>query len=114
MKKRLSIAACMIATALATPCMADDDGIPLRTIPPFHPRQDTCLSVYYNGATAYWLNHCPYAVSVRWDDEAKCRNWSCVEEVPADSRSTATISRHVRWCECRGTLATCNLPTTGC
>jgi hypothetical protein len=104
----------LVAFLAATPCIAADDGIPLRSMPPFRRSEKTCLSVYYNGTAAYWLNHCAYSVTVRWDDEAKCRNWSCVDEVPANTRSTAAISGHVRWCECPGTLSTCNIPTTGC
>lgn len=88
--------------------------IPLRTMPPYQRSNKNCLSIHYDGDTAYWLNHCSYPVSVRWDDEGKCQNWSCVDEVPANSQSTAAISRHARWCECPGTLKTCNLPTTGC
>jgi hypothetical protein len=109
MRKILVIAICMVAT----PCVADE-GIKLRPMPPFQPSRKACLSVYFDGPTAYWLNHCPYAVSVRWDDQAKCMNWSCQSEVAANARSTAEISGHVRWCECQGTLKTCDIPTAGC
>lgn len=109
MKKILLLIAC----SAATPCFADD-GIPLRPMPPFHRSEKTCLSVYDNGAEAYWFNSCEYSVAVRWDDDAKCQHWSCLDEVPANARLTATISRHVRWCECPGTLSTCHIPTTGC
>jgi len=102
----------LVAGVVAMPCIAAE--ITLRPILPFHRSDEACLNVYYDGDAAYWLNHCPYPVSVRWNDEAKCRNWSCIDEVPANARSTAAISRHARWCECRGTLKTCNLPTTGC
>jgi hypothetical protein len=88
--------------------------IALRTMPPFHRSDRTCLSVHYDGPAAYWLNNCSYTVSVRWDDDGKCQNWSCQDEVPANARSPATISRHARWCECPGTLATCRLPAAGC
>lgn len=104
----------LVTCLAATPCIAADAGIPLRSMPPFRRSEKTCLSVYYNGTAAYWLNHCAHSVSVRWDDEAKCQNWSCLDEVPANTRSTAPISGHVRWCECPGTLSTCNIPTTGC
>jgi len=108
MKKMLLIAACL----LAAPCFADE-SIPFHPIAPFKPG-GKCLSVYFVGDVAYWLNHCPYSIAVRWDDIAKCQNWSCAEEIPPNTRSTATISRFARWCECRGTLTTCNIPTTGC
>ena len=86
---------------------------PFRPLSPFQPSA-ACLSVYYGGDAAYWLNRCPYSVVVRWIDDAKCQNWSCVDQVPANARSAAAISTHVRWCECRGTLSTCNLPADGC
>jgi len=109
----LMLIAMPLATyVLAAPAVAD--SIPFRTMPPFKPSDKTCLSIHYDGDAAYWLNHCPYPVSVRWDDEAKCQNWSCQDEVPANTRSTAAISRHPRWCECAGTLKTCNLPANGC
>jgi hypothetical protein len=104
----------LVVFSAATPCVAADDSIPLRPMPQFHRSEKTCLSVYYNGAAAYWLNQCEYSIAVRWDDEATCKNWSCLAEVPASARSTAAISRHVRWCECPGTLSTCNIPATGC
>ena len=104
----------LIGFVPATLCGAADDSIQLRPMPKFHRSEKTCLSVYYNGAAAYWLNQCEYSVAVRWDDEAKCKNWSCLADVPASARSTAAISRHVRWCECPGTLSTCNIPATGC
>jgi len=97
---------------VATPGRADD-GIPFRPVVPFQPG-GKCLSIYSAGAGAYWLNHCPYPIAVRWDDNDKCKNWSCLDEVPANARSTATISRFVRWCECRGTKATCDIPANGC
>ncbi len=90
------------------------DSIPLRTMPPFKRSAKTCLTIHYDGDAAYWLNHCSYPVAVRWDDEAKCQNWSCQDEVPANTRSTAPISRHARWCECPGELTTCNLPADRC
>lgn len=109
MKKLIFLlAACMAAA----PCLADE-SIPFRAITPFKPGAK-CLSVYSVGDVAYWLNHCPYSISVRWDDNAKCQNWSCLEEIPANARSAAAISRFVRWCECQGTLSTCNIPKTGC
>jgi len=88
--------------------------ISFRPVPPFQPSEKTCLAVHHDGAAAYWLNHCPYAVTVRWTDDATCADWSCQAEVPANARSTAAISRHVRWCECRGTPAACSLPQRGC
>ena len=106
-------AALLLATSLTgPPCFAGD--ITLRPMPPFHRTETTCLTIADDGDTAYWLNHCSYLVSVRWNDEAKCRNWSCTVEVPANTRSTAAISRHARWCECAGTLKSCNLPAKGC
>jgi hypothetical protein len=108
MNKTLLFAICM----LATPCAAAE--VTLRPMPPFQRSEKTCLSVYYDGDAAYWFNHCTHAVSVRWDDEAKCRNWSCQSEIPANARSEGTISRHVRWCECAGELASCHLPPNGC
>jgi len=87
---------------------------PFSPVTPFRPSTTKCLSVYHDGDAAYWLNHCPFPVSVRWDDTVKCPNWSCMEQVPANERSTAAISRFARWCECQGTLATCNIPATGC
>lgn len=104
----LLLAACVIGA----PCAADQ--IPLRTMPPFHRSDKTCLSIHYDGDAAYWLNHCPYPVAVRWDDEAKCQNWGCQDEVPANTRSAAAISRHARWCECPGSLTTCNPSPNGC
>ena len=104
----------LMACFATTPSVASDDSIPLRPMPPFQRSEKTCLSVYYNGTEAYWLNHCTYSVTVRWDDDAKCQNWSCLDEVPANARSTATISRHARWCECPSTLQTCTIPATGC
>jgi hypothetical protein len=106
------MASLLAASALATPSAADQ--IPLRTMPPYQRSDKTCLSIHYDGAAAYWLNHCSYPVSVRWDDEDKCQNWSCLDEVPANTRSSAAISRHPRWCECPGTLKTCNLPAKDC
>jgi hypothetical protein len=96
----------------AAPCLAGD--ITLRPMPPFHRSDATCLTISDDGDTSYWLNHCSYAVSVRWTDEAKCQNWSCTVEIPANTRSTAAISRHARWCECAGSLASCKLPEKGC
>lgn len=55
--------------------------ITLRPMPPFHRSENTCLSVYYDGNSSYWLNSCSHAVSVRWDDPDKCRNWSCLAEI---------------------------------
>jgi len=98
--------------AASMPSLAD--AVTLRTLTPFQRSERTCLSVYYDGAEAYWFNHCAYDVSVRWNDDAKCQNWGCQSEVPANARASAAISRHVRWCECRGTLKTCELPATGC
>src|SRR5579863_4321333 len=105
--------AALLATSLFA-ASAAADSIPLRTMPPYKRSEKTCLSIHYDGDAAYWLNHCPYPVSVRWDDEAKCRNWSCQDEVPANTRSTAAISGHPRWCECAGSLTTCKLPANGC
>jgi hypothetical protein len=107
----------LIALLLATFVLATSaaaDSIPLRTMPPFKRSAKTCLSIHYDGDAAYWLNHCSYPVSVRWEDEAKCQNWSCQDEIPANARSAAAISRHARWCECPGALTTCNLPANGC
>jgi hypothetical protein len=108
MASALPLATCLVAV----PCFAGE--ITLRPVPPFHRSEKTCLSIAHDGDTAYWLNHCPYPVSVRWNDEAKCQNWSCVVEVPANTRSTAAISRHARWCECPGPLTACDLPAAGC
>ncbi len=109
---------CMGRCRGPTPSVTDATTPPGATTPfspmtPFRP-STTCLSVHDDGVAAYWLNHCPYPVSVRWNDDAKCPNWSCVDQVPANERLTAAISRHVRWCECRGTPATCNIPANGC
>jgi hypothetical protein len=115
MQLRASFLLVMLPLAIcnfAVPCFGGE--IVLRPMPPFHRSEQTCLSVYHDGETDYWLNHCSYQVSVRWSDEAKCRNWTCVAEVPANARLTAAVSRHARWCECAGTLATCDLPATGC
>jgi hypothetical protein len=109
LKRVLLLVPCMIA--LQSVASAE---ILFRPVPPFQPSEKTCLTVHRDGAAAYWLNHCSYAVTVRWTDDAKCLDWSCQDEVPANARSTAAISGHVRWCECRGTLATCSLPQHGC
>ena len=109
---RFRVATMLAICLAATPCFAGD--IPLRPMPPFHRTETTCLTITDDGDTTYWLNHCSYEVSVRWTDEAKCQNWSCTVEVPANTRSTAAISRHARWCECAGTLKSSNLPAKGC
>jgi len=106
------VAMSVASSIVAQSCVAGE--ITLRPMPPYHRSDKTCLSVYYDGPDAYWLNHCTYSIAVRWDDEAKCRNWSCQDEIAANARSTGTISRHARWCECAGTLATCNLAPKGC
>jgi len=98
---------------IASPCLAED-GIPFRAVPSLQHSENACLSIYYNGDAAYWFNQCPYDIAVRWDDENKCQNWSCTAEIAANTKSAATIARHARWCECRGTLSSCQLPRTGC
>ena len=103
----------LVASLMATPSLADDESIPFRSIAPFQ-SGGKCLSIYSVGDGAYWLNHCSYPIAVRWDDNSKCKNWSCTEDIPANARSKAAISRFVRWCECKGTLATCNIPSSGC
>ena len=82
---------------------AADDAVrhPREGIPPLQP-SETCLTVHHDGLSTYWLNHCPYAVTVRWNDDGKCRDWSCQSEIPASARLPAAISTHLRWCECRG------------
>ena len=94
---------------------ADDTAIrhPREGVPPLPPNE-TCLTVRHDGAITYWLNHCPYAVTVRWNDDGKCRDWGCQSEIPAIGRLPAAISSHLRWCECRGTLSMCSTPTNGC
>jgi hypothetical protein len=108
MRKILILATCIAAM----PCLADE-SIPFHPVAPFKPG-GKCLSIYSAGNVAYWLNHCPYTISVRWDDNGKCQNWGCLDQVLANAISTATISRFVRWCECKGTLETCNIPAAGC
>ena len=88
--------------------------LPPSATPPFRPSKTNCLTILHDGDAAYWRNHCPYSVSVRWEDDAKCQNWSCTDQVPANERSAAAISRFARWCECQGTLTTCNIPANGC
>lgn len=113
MKSFASKTILLLAVCLVTTPGVADDSIPFHPLVPFQPG-GKCLSIYSAGETAYWLNHCSYPISVRWDDNDKCKNWSCLDEVAANARSTATISRFVRWCECRGTKETCNVPAGGC
>lgn len=98
---------------IEVPCVADADSA-FRPVPPFQPTAKNCLSVHYGGAAAYWVNHCPHSVAVRWSDDAECQDWRCQDEVPANASSTAAISRHVRWCECPGALSTCKPTAHGC
>jgi len=113
MKAFLVAAAGLLATHTLTIPSFADETIPFRPIAPFK-GQTKCLSIYSAGNTAYWLNHCPFPITVRWSDNGKCQDWNCLDEIPANTQSTASIARFVRWCECRGTRATCDLPATGC
>ena len=108
-KQVLLLAPCMIVLQ----CVASAETS-FRPMPPFQPSERTCLAVHHDGAAAYWLNRCPYAVTVRWTDDGKCADWSCQDEIPPNTRSSAAISRHARWCECRGTLSTCRLQPDSC
>lgn len=113
--KEAVLVLCLIAMQCVTTADAEDAGArhPREGLPALQP-SETCLMVHHDGAIAYWVNRCPYPVTVRWSDDAKCRDWSCQGEIPADTRLSAAISTHARWCECRGTLSTCRLPTNGC
>jgi hypothetical protein len=101
-----------IICALAAPGRSSEDSF--RAMPSWQRSEKACLSIGYDGTASYWLNHCSHAVTVRWIDEAKCPNWSCVDEIAPNGRSSGIVSRHARWCECVGTLKTCDLPKTGC
>jgi hypothetical protein len=110
--REIPILVLLMAFAVPGPSGAADSTF--RTLQPFHRSEQSCLSLEYDGSGTYWLNHCSHPVTVRADDPGKCVKWGCLEEVPANARVSTAVSRHPRWCECAGTLATCNLPANGC
>jgi hypothetical protein len=61
-----------------------------------------CLSVLNEGGAAYWVNSCSVPVSVNWNDQGDCTNWSCSDSVGPNSRETADVKGDVKWCECQG------------